>query len=305
MIQREYYNIWDAARRVKCKPEDLIHLGANGKLAIYSLVSDLPLIRMDRIEGNTEETETFPDRTVTSGPVRLLDIDLARIEANSTWDCSIVDKVDRATGSYCTYRIRKKDSITPTTRTIYESDLVVLHDDLEQLLGETSAPPKPTKSKPQDNAYREGGKMTHFLTFLVLGLLPLVAWGEAYICAEDNVTGFFYRDGEWTQGTFKPDGKFVVRPASEFDQKSWVSIALGIPKAKWGVGIVGQPDATASCESDFDAGGNLDCRGNAEFRMSRKSLRFIVSHLPRYWNSSTGKEVPDTPTIAIGKCSPM
>jgi hypothetical protein len=148
--------------------------------------------------------------------------------------------------------------------------------------------------------------MTRFLTFAVLALLPLLAWGEGYTCIEDMATGFAYENGVWQQAHFKLEGKFIIRPATEFDQNSWMSIALGIPKAKWGVGKLGEKEPIASCEYDFDTAGSLYCRASFyEFRMNRKSLRFLHAYLSGYWNSTPGDEAGDTPFINIGKCSPM
>jgi hypothetical protein len=119
------------------------------------------------------------------------------------------------------------------------------------------------------------------------------------------VTGFAYRNGEWWERSFKPDDKFIVRPAREFNQDSVVSIVLGIPKAKWGVVRLGEEEATASCEHDFDAGDRLYCGGGFDvFRMNRKTLRFLHAYLLGYWDGTPGAET-GTPAVAIGKCSLM
>ncbi|MEO8008215.1 MAG: hypothetical protein ABI728_06805 [Betaproteobacteria bacterium] len=149
--------------------------------------------------------------------------------------------------------------------------------------------------------------MIRILTISILLLLPLLARAEGYTCIEDMATGFAYRNGQWQETSFKPGAKFIIRPASEFDQDTGMSIALGIPRAKWAVGRPGEYEPIAGCEFDFDDEGNLDCRASyfSKFRMNRKSLRFLHAFLAGYSHPDSGNEADDSPYIAIGKCSPM
>jgi hypothetical protein len=150
-----------------------------------------------------------------------------------------------------------------------------------------------------------GEKMTRFLTFAVLALLPPLAWGEGYICIDDMATGFKFENGEWQQSRFKPDSRYIVRPVTKDDApmlRGFVESILG--NAKWVVMKVGEPLPFAGC-TEPAAHGSIFCKGlYEEFKMNEKSLRFLYAYLQGYWHPlDEGKS--DTPLIEIGKCSPM
>jgi hypothetical protein len=147
--------------------------------------------------------------------------------------------------------------------------------------------------------------MPRLLTLAFFALLPLVSWGDGYICTTDMVTGFSSKGGEWKSADFEPNRKFVVSPATQAEH-TVTPTGLAMPDAKWNVLVVGDKRATNVCP-EFDTTGNLICPGPfSEFRMNKDSSRFLYAYLTGYWDRiPPGSEAGDTPYIAIGKCSPM
>jgi len=145
--------------------------------------------------------------------------------------------------------------------------------------------------------------MTRPLTLAIFALLPHIAWGEGYICAMDMSTGFYFEAGAWHSTKFIPDKNLTVRRSTQAD--------------KWVLSELGEQTATSSCSDDFDEAGNLYCGkefpdeagvsrvGSYDFRINRKSLRFVIAYLEGYYNAIPGNEADNTPYIAIGKCRPM
>ena len=142
--------------------------------------------------------------------------------------------------------------------------------------------------------------MTRLFTLAVFVLLPLVVWGDGYICTADMATGFSYKGGAWSSANFEPNRKFIVSRTAQGEQSA------SVPDAKWSVLVLGDKGPSNGCP-EFDTLGNLVCLGPfSEFRMSKDSLRFLYSYLSGYWDRAPlGSEAGDTPYIAIGKCSPM
>ena len=142
--------------------------------------------------------------------------------------------------------------------------------------------------------------MTRLLPLAVFTLLPLVAWGEGYICTADMATGFSYKAGVWKSADFQPDRQFIVAPITQAE----TTVMPSVLDAKWDVVVVGDKHPSDVCP-EFDTAGNLVCLGPfSEFRMNKDSLRFLYSYLSGYWDRTPlGSEAGDTPYIAIGKCS--
>lgn len=142
--------------------------------------------------------------------------------------------------------------------------------------------------------------MTRLFTLAVFALLPLVVWGDGYICTADMATGFSHKGGAWSSANFEPNRKFIVSRTAQGEQSA------SVPDAKWSVLVLGDKGPSNGCP-EFDTLGNLVCLGPfSEFRMSKDSLRFLYSYLSGYWDRPPlGSEAGDTPYIAIGKCSPM
>ena len=145
--------------------------------------------------------------------------------------------------------------------------------------------------------------MRRLLVSTVLALLPLHAWAEGYICVMDMSTGFYFEAGVWHSTKFIPDKKLTVRRSTQGD--------------KWMLSELGEQTAMNSCSDDFDEAGNLYCgkefpdeagvsrASPYDFRMNRKSLRFLLAYLEGYYNATLGNEAENTPYVAIGKCSLM
>jgi hypothetical protein len=126
---------------------------------------------------------------------------------------------------------------------------------------------------------------------LCLGLPgPAVAAPDSYICAQDMSTGFRFEDRRWQAVRFHPERKYLVSRSQR-------------PNAVWEVKNVGHNSATVWCKSDFNDDGDLFCEGFADFWMNRNNLRFQYVYPFGYVDGLDHAE--DTPSISIGKCSPL
>jgi len=126
---------------------------------------------------------------------------------------------------------------------------------------------------------------------LCLGLPgPAMAAPDSYICAQDMSTGFKFEHGSWHRAFFRPSQKYLVTRSKQ-------------PNAVWEVKDVGQNSATVWCKGDFNDAGNLFCEGFAEFWMNRNNLRF--QYVYRFGYVDNLDHAEDTPSISIGKCSPL
>lgn len=98
--------------------------------------------------------------------------------------------------------------------------------------------------------------------------------------------------------------KYLVRrPGAE--EQLWAA------SAQWVVVTVGQSRGDCTCKSDFDETRRLfcTCTGGAFF-LSAKTLRFLKSQDIGYWNTDPDRdeafqESANTPSLTIGKCSPL
>jgi hypothetical protein len=139
-----------------------------------------------------------------------------------------------------------------------------------------------------------------------IAVLPTATHGaETYICVGDQSTGFFYDDAtkEWRQSSFRTDNdRFVVRRPN--DRADY-----------WDVTRTGDDVPLAECKKSSWLSGVMSfdvvCRGAFEFRMNRKTLRFLSANLSGYYNESQSgdsglmnpRDGTSTPTVTIGKCA--
>jgi hypothetical protein len=121
---------------------------------------------------------------------------------------------------------------------------------------------------------------------------------NAYICLVDKASGFSFNKGTraWNGTHFNPSDKYLVKRSQ--------------PPDAWEVTKVGQDIAMSSCKNDFNDYGYLFCEGIQPFRMNRKNLRFLTAYLIGYvhdglGSTGLGPEGSNTPSIEIGKCSPL
>lgn len=135
---------------------------------------------------------------------------------------------------------------------------------------------------------------------LVLALLvPVMASATtSYLCVADKATGFIFNraSGNWDTTTFNPRGKYLLSARTEKES----------PSSKWLVREVGDTFPSYFCLGDFSEAGQIYCRGFGEFRFSREAGRFLVTYTQGYVvGKVNGKEAEDTPSMEIGKCSPI
>jgi hypothetical protein len=147
--------------------------------------------------------------------------------------------------------------------------------------------------------------MTRLLTFAVFALLPMLAWGEGYICIADMETGFAYDNGRWRETRLRPR-TIILRPAAPNEAGIVDPAALDqagmLALASWVAIEVGDHYPFASC---FENPGAVWCRGLGHYiEMSRQNLRFVYAQTAGYVEGPPDPQ-PFTPSIAIGKCSPM
>ena len=144
--------------------------------------------------------------------------------------------------------------------------------------------------------------MKMYATILLLAVLPTLANAESYLCVAEYVTGFQFitAEKEWQQRNFRATDKYLVKPNKDESVKG-----------KWIVSRIGEQGPFAFCEYGFTSSGALRCDGNfGEFKMNKKSLRFLRPYIVGYWTDAipgeqdgTFVEGENTPTIGIGKCS--
>lgn len=122
----------------------------------------------------------------------------------------------------------------------------------------------------------------------------------SFLCVTEKATGFKYNKNtdSWEQAAFKPETKYVVKKSS-------------LKGYSWEVMFLGDSFTLTQCKEDFNSVGALFCEGMTSFRFNKNNGRFISSYMFGYWtykksNSSGGKnEGGDTPSLEIGRCSPM
>jgi hypothetical protein len=129
-------------------------------------------------------------------------------------------------------------------------------------------------------------------TSLCKRVLPLVA---------DMATGFAFDKNrkELHSANFKADGKYFVSKPSE--------LIPGLDLYLWQVTQVGTIVPESMCENNFNHGVLVCNTGVSLFRMSSRTLRFMLIYQMGYVIDGTEemKEGENTPYMAIGKCSPL
>ena len=141
----------------------------------------------------------------------------------------------------------------------------------------------------------------HILVVLFL-LLPTVVQAESYLCIADMSVGFkFESQGvRWKNAQYNTDQKYIDSRSSNPSNSG-----------KWIIKEIGHSVPSAFCDDEFTEIGSLRCSGLVEFRMNKKNLRFLVAYLFGYWTDSIpGDKSPlvegeNTPSVDIGKCSPL
>lgn len=137
--------------------------------------------------------------------------------------------------------------------------------------------------------------MRRLLAIAAVAMIPTMARAEGFICAIEKMTGFSKKSGSWQTATFNVDDqKFVVRRSTRQTEQ-----------VKWEVVDLGRSNPIIWCKEDFNSVDNLFCDGIGEFRMNRKTLRFLYVYPFGYFFFEPGEEGANTPAIGIGKCSPM
>ena len=117
---------------------------------------------------------------------------------------------------------------------------------------------------------------------------------DSYLCAGEQATGFGFneKNAKWNAANLTAK-RWIVKVDDTYS-KGFVVLEEG---AKYPASFCGY----------FDSAGNLLCQGFWQFRMNRRSLRFISAYLEGYWNYDAkdmkNKEGESAPSIEIGNCS--
>lgn len=131
---------------------------------------------------------------------------------------------------------------------------------------------------------------------------------DGYFCTTDHATGFAFNKAkkQWGTVSFQETEKFLITRASPAELK------LG---NVWVVKKVGSSSPDFVCPADFNVGGYLHCKGFTEFMFNRKNNRFLSSYMVGYVTDAVegagnasdwlGPEGSNTPSIQIGRCSPL
>ena len=122
----------------------------------------------------------------------------------------------------------------------------------------------------------------------------------SYLCVADSAAGFSFDKANktWRHANFRTDKKYILSRSKQ-------------PGVAWDVKDFGVPVAT--CKSNFNDRGFLFCQGfGYEFRFNKNNSRFMIAYLIGYWSDSpvqkgslSSDEGANTPSIEIGKCSPL
>jgi hypothetical protein len=138
------------------------------------------------------------------------------------------------------------------------------------------------------------------VSFLLIGFSG-IAHAEAYLCVEEQSTGFRFESANktWHPTNFQPNDKFTVKRNTTAGKTKWVVLEAGHSLPIF------------SCDEDFTSAGAMRCESKyGEFNMNKSQLRFLSTYTWGYWNETVpgekgGAEGRDTPRIGIGKCSIM
>jgi hypothetical protein len=132
---------------------------------------------------------------------------------------------------------------------------------------------------------------------LIAGSAASAQESERWLCVAELSTGFTFNksDKSWqtTKFTVHNDKFIVHRPTSD------TPISRGM---KWVVTRVGERMPNSFCANDF-AGPLLTCSSMTTFKFSKEKLRFSATYDFGFVEPDT--EGNDTPSMTIGKCSPI
>jgi hypothetical protein len=140
------------------------------------------------------------------------------------------------------------------------------------------------------------------------GFLPTdgrAAGPNAYLCVTELATGFIFdkQAKRWSIAA-SPPGRYVVSRRQP-DEHRWD----GALPYEWKVIPVGSKSPEAFCNEDVANESALICRGDSEFRLNKKALRFERALLGGYWAQGFpypgGQEGDFTSTLSMGKCNAM
>ena len=152
---------------------------------------------------------------------------------------------------------------------------------------------------------------------------------DSYLCIAEHTVGFTF-DKErklWRSQIFMPNDKYLITEASEsvkqyYEQlykKNSTALPHSFKEVVWVQKDFGiKNDQGAACDGDFDEAGIIICKGIYDFRMNKRTMRFLNIAPLGYWNIKSGppeniaeifgfmaEEGKFTPAMSIGRCSLM
>ena len=148
--------------------------------------------------------------------------------------------------------------------------------------------------------------MKQKIVLMLIGALGTLAQAQvpsSYLCVAEKASGFAFdkRTKQWDSSTFRVSNKYLISRSKNKD-------------FFWEVKEVGKQAADIVCTKDFNDKGNLFCGGfGSEFRFNSGSLRYMNTYFIGYWSDANpkdksnfmGEEGSNTPSMEIGKCSPL
>lgn len=162
---------------------------------------------------------------------------------------------------------------------------------------------------------KDSGRRETFATALILaGVLQvtMITTGhgqshDAWLCITEQETGFKYNTArkDWHTAIFAGTDKYVIRYQRVGDLDAQAVGILKKPNDEmWSVETVGSPPAE-TC-GYFNEADRLFCEGIlSEFIFDRKTLRFQYYYKGEFlWPPKEARN-PDTPLIAIGRCTAL
>lgn len=143
---------------------------------------------------------------------------------------------------------------------------------------------------------------------------PVTASADGWLCIADQATGFSFHEDtrSWEISKFNVEGRrYIIRHLTD-DERAGYEQSMDKngeihPPLKWGFLKVGEQFPEPCFIDKLDEYNNLICGFTPTVQQlwfNQKTLRFQHVYLAGY--VSPGKvEGGDTPSIDIGKCSPM
>lgn len=131
--------------------------------------------------------------------------------------------------------------------------------------------------------------LTLVITLLELVMQPVAAEEAKWLCLPIAATGFKWKDGAWSESSFRVDqDKYIVSQRAN--------------PPGYSVSELGEQQGT-ECKDIAGNGTILTCDWIEEWRINLSTLRYLRVYMAGFWNGVDSSD--NTPLVEIGKCSKL